>query len=127
MKKFVDLKCSQCSREIIDAFCVIPDYPACPDCGGATERLFLPGSVPAIKGDDIPGGVYIKHGVCNEDGSPRKFYSKSEIAKAARAKGLTSESERGVADKKDWDRLSSNRQYSHGAEATKWTPTPTKI
>lgn len=28
------------------------------------------------------------HGVCNDDGTPRKFYSKAEIRKVARQKGL---------------------------------------
>jgi len=40
-------------------------------------------------GDDIPGGLEIRHGLCHADGSPRRFYSKSEIAKAAKAAGLT--------------------------------------
>ncbi len=36
-----------------------------------------------VIGDDIPGGVDIKHGVCHEDGTPRKYYSKSSIREAA--------------------------------------------
>ena len=44
---------------------------------------------PTVIGDDIPGGVEIRHGICNEDGSPRRYYSKSEIRRAAAAKGLT--------------------------------------
>ena len=38
--------------------------------------------------DDIPGGIYIRHGICNDDGTAKKYYSKSEIAKAAKEKGL---------------------------------------
>ena len=38
--------------------------------------------------DDIPGGIYIRHGLVNADGSPRKFYSKTEIRRAANEHGL---------------------------------------
>lgn len=37
--------------------------------------------------DEIPGGVLIQHGVCHEDGTPRKFYSKSAIREAAFQQG----------------------------------------
>lgn len=42
-----------------------------------------------VIGDDIPGGMYVKNGVCWPDGTPRKFYAKSEIRKAADAAGYT--------------------------------------
>jgi hypothetical protein len=41
-----------------------------------------------VIGDDIPGGVEIRHGLCNEDGSPRRYYSHSEIEKEAKKRGL---------------------------------------
>jgi len=40
-------------------------------------------------GDDIPGGVLIQHGICHDDGTPRRYYSKSEMALVAKEKGLT--------------------------------------
>lgn len=40
-----------------------------------------------VIGDDIPGGVVIYNGACWPDGSPRRHYSKSSIAKAAKANG----------------------------------------
>ena len=43
----------------------------------------------AIIGDDIPGGVEIVHGICNDDGTPRRYYSKSEMARVAKEKGLS--------------------------------------
>lgn len=42
-----------------------------------------------VIGDDIPGGLLVKNGICWPDGTPRKFYSKSEIRKAADNAGLT--------------------------------------
>lgn len=70
-----------------DLYLRIGERPPCPTCGEPTETLW--DATPGVIGDDIPGGVWIKHGVCNEDGSPRKYYSKSEIAKEAKRRGLT--------------------------------------
>lgn len=53
----------------------------CPSCFYAAEPKV--NSAPMIATDSIPGGLEVKHGICNEDGSPRKFYSKSEIKSAA--------------------------------------------
>lgn len=44
---------------------------------------------PSVIGDDIPGGIEIRHGLCNPDGSPRKYYSKSEMAAEAKKRNLT--------------------------------------
>ena len=59
----------------------------CTQCGADTERAWLtrPGNV---IGDDIPGGYIVRHGLCNEDGTPRKYYSKSEIHAEAKRRGL---------------------------------------
>lgn len=46
-----------------------------------------------VRPDSIPGGLQIAHGLCNEDGTPRTYYSHTEIRDAARAKGLMSWSE----------------------------------
>lgn len=51
----------------------IGEFPFCPHPVAAT----------AVAGDDIPGGYEVKHGICWPDGTPRKFYSKSAIRKAA--------------------------------------------
>lgn len=42
-----------------------------------------------IATDDIPGGYEIKHGLCNPDGSPKKYYSKSKIKETAFNSGWT--------------------------------------
>lgn len=42
----------------------------------------------AIATDSIPGGYWIKHGLCNEDGSPKRYDSKSEIKAEAYRRGL---------------------------------------
>lgn len=60
----------------------------CKECGKPTERAWLtkPGHV---IGDEIPGGIWIRHGLCNPDGTPRKYYSHSEIKAEAKRRGLT--------------------------------------
>lgn len=65
--------CENCGKEL-----VVGDWPFCPHGQGHSNVIT----------DDIPGGIEIKHGICHEDGTPRKFYSKSDIAKAAKAAGL---------------------------------------
>jgi hypothetical protein len=61
------------------------ERPPC-HCGASTEILWA-GKSHCVIGDDIPGGMEIRHGICNEDGSPRKFYSKSEMARVAKERG----------------------------------------
>jgi hypothetical protein len=41
-----------------------------------------------VIGDEIPGGLLIHHGLCNEDGTPKRYYSKTDIHKAAYEKNL---------------------------------------
>jgi hypothetical protein len=43
---------------------------------------------PVVRPDDIPGGVLIHHGLCNPDGTPRRFDSRSAIAAECRARGF---------------------------------------
>lgn len=42
-----------------------------------------------MRPDEIPGGLVIEHGLCNEDGSPRTYYSRSEIRLECQKRGLT--------------------------------------
>jgi hypothetical protein len=62
--------------------------PPCRECGLTTERAWLTKSNAVIP-DEIPGGIWIRHGICNEDGTPRKYYSKSEMIAEAKRRGLT--------------------------------------
>ena len=41
-----------------------------------------------VRPDDIPGGLVIEHGLCNEDGTPRTYYSHSEITRECARRGL---------------------------------------
>lgn len=59
----------------------------CNECQQPTKRIWV-GKANAVIGDEIPGGVWIRHGICNEDGTPRKYYSHSEMRKEAARRGL---------------------------------------
>lgn len=69
----MNTSCDKCGKEL-----VLGEWPFCPHGHGNSNVIT----------DDIPGGVLINHGICNEDGSPRRYYSKSEIAKEAKKRGL---------------------------------------
>jgi hypothetical protein len=64
--------CDKCGQEL-----VIGEWPFCPHGIGHNNVI----------ADDIPGGIDIPHALCNEDGSPRRYYSKSEIAREAKKRG----------------------------------------
>ena len=70
--------CDLCGHNLI-----IGDYPFCKGNPANHQK-----AKPVVVSDDIPGGIEIRHGLVHDDGSPMKFYSKSEIARAAAAKGL---------------------------------------
>lgn len=95
MRKMIDTRCTACGEIRPDKFIdlevsgpLAEGGNQCP-CGGVVERVMLAGHASAVHGDDIPGGLYIKHGLCHDDGTPRRFDSKSEIRRAAAEKGLT--------------------------------------
>lgn len=84
-----DRKCDSCGETKIDLYegINIPD-PFCDKCdGGCLRRAWL-GHANHVIADDIPGGIWIDNGICNEDGTPRKYYSKSEMARVAKERGM---------------------------------------
>ncbi len=56
----------------------IGEFPFCPHDHQANSVI----------GDDIPGGIWIEHGLCNADGSPRRYDTKSAMARDAKKAGL---------------------------------------
>lgn len=68
------VKCDKCGTELH-----VGDYPFCPHGRGANSVI----------GDDIPGGLEIKHGLCNPDGTARRYDSKSAIAAEAKRRNMT--------------------------------------
>jgi hypothetical protein len=82
-----DRQCTEC--EVIREDCLEPfaaPEVSCAACGARTERVWLQKAAGVI-GDDIPGGQWVHNGICNPDGSPRKYYSKSDMAREAAKRG----------------------------------------
>lgn len=76
-----DQRCLSC--EWVDEVIVKPfENPACPQCGGPTEHVWQ--TAAKLHRDEIPGGQVIE----NLSHEPMTFYSKSEIVKEARRRGL---------------------------------------
>lgn len=73
------MACDRCGHEL-----QIGDFPFCK--GNPSDHT--PGRFGVIP-DEIPGGIEIKHGLCNEDGSPRRYDSKSAMAAEAKRRGMT--------------------------------------
>jgi len=72
--------CELCGTELH-----VGDYPFChgdPTAHVSTKRIY-------IATDDIPGGMLVRHGICNPDGTPKRYYSKTEIKRAANEAGYT--------------------------------------
>ena len=83
-----DRQCNRCGVESLDHYEPIEtESPAC-SCGGRLERFWSGTYFPSVIDDSIPGGLEIRHGLCNEDGTPRKYYSHSEIRAEAKRRGL---------------------------------------
>lgn len=83
---FYDLTCKNEHKQY-NLYLNVGERPPCPTCGENTETLWENAS--SVAGDDIPGGIWVKHGLCDpETGTPRKYYSKSEMAAEAKRRGL---------------------------------------
>ena len=69
--------------------------PVCGPCNKSMDEQGDPalGESASVIGDDIPGGLLVRHAICNPDGTPRRYYSKSAIREAAREAGWTIDGE----------------------------------
>lgn len=58
-----------------------------PNCGKPTELdLILIRQAHGVIGDEID--IMVRHGLCNDDGTPRRFRSMTDLRRAAAEKGL---------------------------------------
>lgn len=83
-----DRKGINCEHLMVDCWEPVTCDPVpCRECGGPTERTWFtkPANVVSDECD-----VWIKHAICNADGSPRRYTSKAEIARAAKQAGYVS-------------------------------------
>lgn len=95
MKRMVDYKCEACEKVTMDKLSDPSNLPACA-CGGANVEVKwtearahgIETAQAKVIADDIPGGILMEHGICAENGDPIRYYSKTDIRRAAKAKGL---------------------------------------
>lgn len=88
MRRLIDIRCIGCGHEVIDIFVRDHEYPSCHKCGQPTERLWKGSSTAGVISDECD--VWVKHGICNADGSPRHYRFKSEMKAEAARRGLIS-------------------------------------
>ncbi len=88
MKTLIDVICHACGTVSRDVWRWRDDAGlTCPACGGPAERCWsAPASTAHVRGEI---DVTIRHGLCWPDGTPRRFTSRRELARAARNAGLT--------------------------------------
>lgn len=72
-----------CGAVIHEEGFISPSY-----CPGTMERTWLMGrdGASSVHGDECD--VMIRHGLCHEDGTPRRYTSKSDIRKEAQRRGV---------------------------------------
>jgi len=83
--KFRHFECSGCRRR--DSR-LAWNYELPPPCCGVAMRevVEVANRAPNVIGDEID--IEVRHGICNEDGTPRRYTSKAEMRRVARARGL---------------------------------------
>lgn len=91
MLKCFDYKCNLCGREQLDVIAPSEDKTfscSVDGCLGTMERAWLMGQgANHVHGDECD--VQIRHGLCNPDGSPQRFRSKSAMKKEGQRRGYT--------------------------------------
>jgi hypothetical protein len=76
------------NHQMIDCWEPVTDpFTKCNICGVDTKRVWLNKPATVVQ-DSIEGGIEIRHGLCNSDGTPKRYYSHSEIAAEAKRRGL---------------------------------------
>ena len=82
--QMMDFECQTCGEQRLDR--LMREGSPWPECCGVPcvkIRLGKPSSVVSDECD-----VWVKNGLCNEDGSPRHYRFKSEMRAEARRRGL---------------------------------------
>lgn len=99
--KQIDTQCPACGHITVDVLLRVKDgkgeyvMPYCRQqvaegrlCGTLVTRVFLPSGASSVHGDDIPGGIWIRNGICHDDGSPKRYDTYSSMRKAAKDKNM---------------------------------------
>lgn len=90
MRTLIDVVCPGCGDVHVDVWIDLasPRYPLCDRCHVPMERHRRYAIATPAHSDGFRGGVWIEHGLCNPDGSPRRYFSQTEIDREAKRRGL---------------------------------------
>lgn len=81
-----DFRCEQCAKRYLDVFHHdLNPTRTCVECGGVCVHLWT-GKASGVQSDECD--VWAKHGICNDDGTPRHYRFKSEMKAEAKRRGL---------------------------------------
>ena len=94
------MTCDRCYQDIVQ-----------PADHGLYRCPLAPRRAAVVRPDSIPGGLLIEHGLCNEDGTPRRYDSQTEITRECEKRGLrrwsdahTEDRTRPARERMDWQR-----------------------
>lgn len=86
--KVYKLECPKCGERAERLMWNTDPVPVCPVClVPYVQDSPVIGKSAAVIGDECD--VTVPHGICNPDGTPKRYTSKSDMRQAARALGLT--------------------------------------
>ena len=88
MRTLVDAICPGCGDVHSDVWIDTGRPESLPWCAHCKVRLVRHRCPPAAHSDSYRGGVWIEHGLCHADGSPRRFDSQRAIDREAKRRGL---------------------------------------
>ena len=84
-----DRRCNKCGTELRDVWEAV-NYLAFDcreaECAGQMERVWLCSKAPGVISDECD--VWVRHGICNPDGTPRHYRFKSEMRAEAKRRGM---------------------------------------
>lgn len=103
-----DYQCRTCEKQAIDVLAPVDARQRICDCGALMDRVWLQ-RASAVIGDECD--IWMKNGLCNEDGSPRRYTSKAEIAQEARRRGLVNRVEHVASPGSDKNRSSHTTRW----------------
>ena len=86
MSPMYDRSCKACEHRMEDCWEPVTEpHVTCPKCGAHTQRTWF--QKPAnVVGDECD--ILAQNGLCNPDGTPRRYTSKQEMREEAARRGL---------------------------------------
>lgn len=101
MRTLVDVLCPGCGDAHADVWIdtEAPNYGTCKTCRIPMERHRRYAQATATHSDSYRGGIWIEHGLCHRDGTPRRYDSQTEIDREAKRRGLVNLVEHADSDR----------------------------